>query len=330
MGIACAPLGQTAPMDAGVAAIEVRDLTMRFKGARVDALARLSISVPQGVIYGILGPNGAGKTTLLSILCGLITPQAGSVCVGGLDRLHDPAEVKRLLGVAPQEPAIYPTLTARENLAFYGRMQGLAGARLESRIQACLELAEIADLADTRVEHFSGGFKRRLNLVIALIHEPRILILDEPTVAIDPHSRSLIHQRLRDLHAAGVTILISTHYMDEAEQLCHQVAIMSHGRLVIQGGVQDLLAAQRDDTIQIRLDRDAPDGLGEALGRLPEVGDLHLSGRCLTATAPRADRAILALLQVLRDAEVGVESMGYGGSSLERFFLTLTDEEAAR
>lgn len=330
MAIACIPVQQTLTTGQGVPAIEVRALTKHFTGARANALDGLDITVPRGVIYGILGPNGAGKTTLLSILCGLLKPTAGSVRIGGRDLQAAPAEIKQLLGVAPQEPAIYPTLTARENLEFFGRMQGLSGERLAQRVQACLDLVEIGELADVRVEDFSGGFKRRLNLVIALIHEPQILILDEPTVAIDPHSRSLIHQRLRDLHAAGVTILLSTHYMDEAEQLCHQVAILSHGRIVTQGTVQELLAAQRDEAIQIRLDREAPAGLEEALRRLPEVGEFQLSGRCLTATAPRTDAAALALLQALREAGVGVESMGYGSSSLEHIFLDLTDEEAAR
>ncbi len=206
MTSACIPsaLGPGAGIE--TPAIEVRQVSKRFRPDAPPALDDLSITVPQGVIFGILGPNGAGKTTLLSILCGLLKPTAGSVRLAGHDTLT--AEVKRMLGVVPQEPAIYPTLTGRENLEYFGRMQGLRGARLAERVEACLKIAEIGDQADRRVEHYSGGYKRRLNLVIGLIHEPRILILDEPTVAIDPHSRSLIHQRLRELHAAGVTILL--------------------------------------------------------------------------------------------------------------------------
>jgi len=236
----------------GGPAVEVKDLVKQFTRDAPPALNKLTLAVPHNVIYGILGPNGAGKTTLLSILCGLLKPTSGSVRVGGLDMLSAAAEVKHLLGVVPQEPALYPTLTARENLEYFGRMQNLTRERLEERVQACLKLAQIGNQADTPVEHFSGGFKRRLNLVIGLIHEPQILILDEPTVAIDPHSRALIHQRLRDLHAAGVTILLSTHYMDEAEQLCQEVAIMNRGEVVTQGGVQELLGAQRNEVVQIR------------------------------------------------------------------------------
>lgn len=310
-------------------AIEVEALSKIYRGAIAPALDRVAFSVPHGVIYGLLGPNGAGKTTLLSILCGLLKPSSGVVRVDARDMHAGYSEIKHLLGVAPQEPAIYPTLTARENLEYFGRMQGLRGAHLQKRVQVCLDLVEMGSVADARVEHFSGGFRRRLNLVIALIHEPAILILDEPTVAIDPHSRSLIHQRLRDLHAAGVTILLSTHYMEEAEHLCHQLAIMNHGRIIREGSVQDLLAAQRDDSIQVRLEQDAPPGLEAALRALPEVGDLAVSGRCLTATAVQLDQAAGALLGALAEAGVVVESMSFGSASLERTFLSLTDEERA-
>lgn len=326
MTSACIPsaLGPGAGIE--TPAIEVRQVSKRFRPDAPPALDDLSITVPQGVIFGILGPNGAGKTTLLSILCGLLKPTAGSVRLAGHDTLT--AEVKRMLGVVPQEPAIYPTLTGRENLEYFGRMQGLRGARLTERVEACLKIAEIGDQADRRVEHYSGGYKRRLNLVIGLIHEPRILILDEPTVAIDPHSRSLIHQRLRELHAAGVTILLTTHYMEEAEQLCHQVAILSRGRVVVEGEVHALLARHRDDTIQITLDREPPSGLALALQQLPGVGDLSLSGRCLVATAPHPTAAALALLEALRAHGVEAVSLEYGQASLEHIFLRYTGEDA--
>lgn len=326
MGIACAPpaLGTTAGHD--IPAIEVQHVTKRFRADAPPALDDLSMSVPRGVIYGILGPNGAGKTTLLSILCGLLKPTAGIVRLSGQETLSP--EVKRTLGVVPQEPAVYPTLTGRENLEYFGRMQGLRGPRLIERIETCLQIAEIGDQADRRVEHYSGGYKRRLNLVIGLIHEPRILILDEPTVAIDPHSRSLIHQRLRELHAAGVTILLTTHYMEEAEHLCHRVAIMSRGRVSVEGEVHALLARHRDDSIQISLDRDPPAGLAQALQGLPGVDDVSLSGRCLTATAPHPLEAALALLKTLGQHGVGVESLDYGHASLEHIFLTYTGEDA--
>lgn len=324
MAIACA-LPAVGKAASAPPAIEATQITKRFREDAPPALDNMSLIVPQGVIYGILGPNGAGKTTLLSILCGLLTPTAGTVRLAGHETISP--EVKRMLGVVPQEPAIYPTLTGRENLEYFGRMQGLRGARLAERIQACLGLAEIGDQADRRVEHYSGGYKRRLNLVIGLIHEPRILILDEPTVAIDPHSRSLIHQRLRELHAAGVTILLTTHYMEEAEQLCHRVAIMNRGRVAVEGEVHALLAGHRDDSIQLILDRDPPPGLARILHDLPSVGDVNLSGRCLVATAAHPLEAALALLQTLAAQGVGVDSIAYGQASLERVFLDYTGED---
>lgn len=325
MGIACIPSAAGPQSVVENPAIEVSHISKRFRADAPPALDDLSLTVPQGVIYGILGPNGAGKTTLLSILCGLLKPTAGSVRLAGHDSLTP--EVKRMLGVVPQEPAIYPTLTGRENLEYFGRMQGLRGARLSERVEACLQLAEIGDQADRRVEHYSGGYKRRLNLVIGLIHEPRILILDEPTVAIDPHSRSLIHQRLRELHAAGVTIMLTTHYMEEAEQLCHRVAILSRGRVVAEGEVHALLARHRDDSIQITLDREPPAGLVQALQGLPEVGDVSLSGRCLVASAAQPMNAALALLQALRAHGVVALSLDYGQASLEHIFLHYTGED---
>lgn len=310
------------------AAIEVRELTKTFRGAHRPALDALSITVPQGLIFGIIGPNGAGKTTLLSILCGLLKPNTGTVRMLGQDMLTESARVKRVMGVVPQEPAVYPTLTARENLEYFGRMQGLSGAYLQERIQACLDLAEIGMHADRRVEQFSGGYRRRLNLVIGLIHEPRLLILDEPTVAIDPHSRSLIHQRLRELHAAGVSIVLTTHYMEEAEKLCHHVAIINHGRIVTQGSVPELLATRRGDVIQISLDREPPAELAKSLAKTEGIREFHLGGRCLTAASDQPARSTMALLQSLSQAGLVVESLGYGSTSLERVFLELTGEEA--
>lgn len=316
---------QHAVKSSGVAAIELRQLSKIYKGARVPALDGIDLTVRQGGFFGILGPNGAGKTTLMSLLGGLLKPSSGSVQINGQDLQRHRAAIKRVLGMVPQEPAIYPTLTARENLEYFGRMQGLSGRHLQSRVAACLELAEISDEADQRVEHFSGGFKRRLNLVIGLIHEPRILILDEPTVAIDPHSRALIHQRLRELHAAGISILISTHYMEEAEQLCQEIAIMHHGRILVQGTVGDLLAMQRNETIQMQLASEPPEELAKKLQHIPGLQNTFVTGRCVIVLTARPDEVVVPLMQAIHDCGAGVQSMGFGASSLEQVFLSLTE-----
>jgi ABC-2 type transport system ATP-binding protein len=314
----------------GATAIELRQLSKAYKGARAPALNGIDLTVREGGFFGILGPNGAGKTTLMSVLGGLLKPSSGEVRINGKELSSHRKEVKRVLGMVPQEPAIYPTLTARENLEYFGRMQGLSGKHLRSRVEACLEIAEISADADQRVEHFSGGFKRRLNLVIGLIHEPRILILDEPTVAIDPHSRALIHQRLRELHAAGISILISTHYMEEAEQLCQEIAIMHHGRVLVQGSVSDLLAMQRNETIQIQLKAEAPETLADTIRQIPGLQNAVVSGRCVMVTAQHPDAVAVPLMQVIHECGAGIRSMGFGASSLEQVFLSLTGSHSAR
>lgn len=305
-------------------AFQVEHVFKTYKGARTNALDDVTLTVPRGVIYGMLGPNGAGKTTLLSILCGLLRPSSGEVRVDGRDVRREAACVKRVLGVVPQEPAIYPTLTARENLAYFGRMQGLSGSRLDARIGACLEIGDLQAVADEPVGHFSGGFKRRLNLVIGLIHEPQLLILDEPTVAIDPLSRHFIHQRLRELHAAGVTMILSTHILDEAEQLCQDIAIINQGRIVAQGPLESLLKTQRGNRIRILLERDPAPDLADALRQLPGVTELSMSGReiCVASDAP-AD-LVAPLVATVGASGGAIVSLSFGSASLEQFFLART------
>lgn len=293
----------------------------------MPALNGVDLVVKQGGFFGILGPNGAGKTTLMSILGGLLKPNSGSVQINGQQFPEHRKAIKRVLGMVPQEPAIYPTLTARENLEYFGRMQGLSGEYLQERVKACLDLAEMSEVANQRVDRFSGGYKRRLNLVIGLIHEPKILVLDEPTVAIDPHSRALIHQRLRELHVAGISILISTHYMEEAEQLCQEIAILHHGRILVQGSVSDLLAMQRNNTIQIQLESEPPAELAMKLQQIAQLQNAFVSGRCVMVTSAQPDDAIIPILQTIHECGMTVLSMGFGTSSLEEVFLALTNSQ---
>jgi ABC-2 type transport system ATP-binding protein len=310
-----------------VPAFEARDLCKTYKGARRPALDHVTLSIPRGEIFGMLGPNGAGKTTLLSIFCGLLRPSAGSVRVDGRDVLQQARCIKQVLGVVPQEPAIYPTLTARENLAYFGRMQGLSGQHLEARIDACLELADLRAEADERVGHFSGGYKRRLNLVIGLIHEPQLLILDEPTVAIDPQSRYFIHQRLRELHAAGVTMIISTHILDEAEQLCQGIAIINQGRIVANGPLQALLKSQRSNCIDLRLEREPSPALLESLKRLEGILEVHPAGRELKLSSAAPAGVVNALVDTVRAHGGAIMSLSFGRATLEQFFLAHTGDE---
>jgi ABC-2 type transport system ATP-binding protein len=225
-------------------AIVVENLTLRYAPQTPPALNGLSLAVQQGEIFGLLGPNGAGKTTAISILSTILKPDSGRVSLCGIDSLRDPVQVRRLIGLVPQEIALYPELTAWENLDFFGRLQGLGGGNLRSRIVESLKAVGLEEKGFQKVSTYSGGMKRRANLAIGMIHTPRVLFLDEPTVGIDAQSRELIMQRLKDQQKRGTTIIYTTHYMEEAQQLCDRVAIMDKGRILCQGTPAQVVEGQ--------------------------------------------------------------------------------------
>ncbi|HPA52376.1 MAG TPA: ABC transporter ATP-binding protein [Thermoanaerobaculia bacterium] len=200
----------------------------------------MSFRVGGGTIVGLLGPNGAGKTTTVSIVCGLVPPDAGEVKVGGVALSGDTDPAKGRLGLVPQEPALYEELTAEDNLRFFGALQRMEGARLASRIDAVLRLTGLLERRRDRVKVYSGGMKRRLNLAAGLLHDPEVLLLDEPTVGVDPQSRNAIFESLEALRDAGKAILYTTHYMEEAERLCDRIVIVDRGRVVAEGTKDEL------------------------------------------------------------------------------------------
>jgi len=222
----------------GAPALEVRALTRSF--GSVHAVRDLDLRVERGEALGLLGPNGAGKTTTLRILSTLLSADAGEVRVLGLDPASDGAALRGRIGVVPQEIALYGGLSAEENLRFFGELQGLAGARLADRVAWALEAAGLTDRGRSRVETFSGGMKRRLNLVAALLHEPELLFLDEPTAGIDPQSRNHVFERVEALREAGTTLVYTTHQMGEVERLCDRIAIMDRGRCIADGTLDEL------------------------------------------------------------------------------------------
>lgn len=217
-------------------------LVKRYAGAAARALDGVSLQVPEGCIFGLLGPNGAGKTTAVSILSTLMTPTAGRLFVLGEPVGGSRSRLRRHIGLAPQEIALYGAFSARENLSYFGRMYGLRAGALEARMVAVLEAVGLSAVADRRVAVYSGGMQRRANLAVALVHAPRLLFLDEPTVGVDAQSRSLIMELLADLKHSGTTMVYTTHYMEEAEALCDTVAIMDAGRIIAEGPPADLLA----------------------------------------------------------------------------------------
>jgi ABC-2 type transport system ATP-binding protein len=215
---------------------------LRKSFGKIVAVDGLSLSVRKGEVLGLLGPNGAGKSTSVSLAVGLLSPDSGTVTIEGHGNPSDPA-VRQKIGVAPQSLALYDSLTGEENLRFFGEVYHLSGAALEARVTWCLEFAGLSDRKADRVEGYSGGMKRRLNMAAAVMHDPELLLFDEPTVGVDPQSRNKIFDSITALHQQGRTIIYTTHYMEEAERLCDRIAIIDAGRLLALGTLEELLAA---------------------------------------------------------------------------------------
>ena len=221
--------------------IEIRDLTKIYKGSEEPAVDSISFDIYPGEIFGLLGPNGAGKTTTISILCGIFEPTRGSITVDGLDIGRDLGRIKHLIGVVPQDLALYPTLTALENLTFFGNMYGMKGNVLHDRIFDCLRVFGLEKVARKKIDSYSGGMKRRVNLIAGLLHHPRVIFLDEPTVGIDVQSRFVILEYLNKINQEGTTIIYTSHHMEEAENLCSRVAIVDRGKIISIGNPKELV-----------------------------------------------------------------------------------------
>jgi ABC-2 type transport system ATP-binding protein len=213
---------------------------VRKSYGKIVAVDGLSLSIRKGELFGLLGPNGAGKSTSVSLAVGLLAPEAGSVTIEGHGDPQDP-RVRQAIGVAPQGLALYDNLTAEENLRFFGEVYGLDGAKLDERVKWCLDFVGLTDRKSDRVIGYSGGMKRRLNIAAAVIHDPELILLDEPTVGVDPQSRNKIFESIEQLHRDGRTIIYTTHYMEEAERLCDRIAIVDAGRLLALGTLHELL-----------------------------------------------------------------------------------------
>ena len=224
-------------------AIIIENLLKRFED--VTAVDGVSLQVAEGELFGLLGPNGAGKTTVINVLCGLIQPTSGSCKVGGYDVQKQKSKVKDLIGVCPQETAIYPYLTGLENVELFGNLYAMSRQTLENRRDMLLREMGLTNDAKRRAEKYSGGMKRRLILVLSLIHDPRIAFLDEPTVAMDPQSRHAVWDFTKELKKQGKTIILTTHYMEEAEELCDRVGIIDYGKLIALGSPEELISRNK-------------------------------------------------------------------------------------
>ena len=306
------------PYDGPVLACE--GLVKRF-GERV-AVDDVGFSIAPGESYGLLGPNGAGKTTTINLLCGLLRPDAGSVTISGMP-LGKPA-VKANIGYVPQEIALYPELSARENLRFFGRLYGLRRDVLAERISAALETAGLSDRADERIDAFSGGMKRRLNIAAGLLHEPTLLILDEPTVGVDPQSRHSILDHVAQLQADGLAVLYTSHYMEEVERLCDRVGIIDDGRLIAEGTTAELVASL-EETDRITLTTDAePAVLFAAVEHIAGVTKTTATATGVQLLARDGPRRLPLLLGAAQHAGATVTNVDVVRPNLESVFLHLT------
>jgi len=302
--------------------IEIEDLVKKY-GERV-VVDRVTLSVQEGELFGLLGPNGAGKTTILSILSTLLEPDAGRVTIGGHDVVREAYRVKSLIGYVPQELALFPALSARDNLAFFGRIYRLSGQALKERIAAVLDLVTLTDRADDAVRTFSGGMKRRLNIAVGLIHQPRILFLDEPTVGVDPQSRNFIFEHVEHLKAEGMTVLYTTHYMEEAERLCDRVAIMDEGRVLALDTTPNLVRLLGGGVLYAGLATEAMEALQPAIRALPHVREVSCQDSRLKIETTHANQALLALIELCNTHDVTILSLEVLEPNLESVFLHLT------
>lgn len=226
--------------------IKIESLSKKYKNAEMYSLNNVSLNINEGQIFGLLGPNGAGKTTLISMLCGLVKPTSGHFTIDGLDYQHHASKIKKIIGVVPQEYALYPTLTARENLLYFGSMYSLKGSDLKDKVIETLDLLGLLKFADKQVQTFSGGMKRRVNLIAGILHNPKVLFLDEPTVGVDVHSKTAIIDYLKVLNQNGTTIIYTSHHLAEAEDFCSQIAILDQGQIYAQATPSALIESTKD------------------------------------------------------------------------------------
>ncbi|QDU23194.1 ABC transporter ATP-binding protein [Urbifossiella limnaea] len=285
------------------------------------ALDGVSLAVGEGEVFGLLGPNGAGKTTLISILAGLAAADAGAVTLFGQPFTPADRGRRRLVGIGTQDLSIYPDLTARENLRFFGKLYGLRGADLNSRVTEQLAAVGLADRADDRAGTFSGGMKRRLNLAAAVVHRPRVLFLDEPTTGVDPQSRNHIFEQVKALSAAGMTVLYTSHYLEEVQALCPRLAVLDHGRVKACDTLTNLL--RRLDTT-LRLGVSAPAGFTERLAALPGVRSVAPTADGFELVVDEAAPALARAAAACAAAGVELTAVTATEPTLERVFLELT------
>ncbi len=305
--------------------LKAQDLHKQFD--KVPAVQGVSFEIEQGEIFSLLGPNGAGKTTTISMLSCLLAPTQGDAIIDGHSVRKEPNAVKGVIGVVPQEIALYPDLTAGENLAFWGRMYSLKGEALKKRVAAVLEVAGLSDRANEKVETYSGGMKRRINIAVGLLHQPKVLYMDEPTVGIDPQSRRRILDTVLELNEKGLTVLYTTHYMEEAAEISDRIGIIDQGKLIALGTQAELTKmVGQFDTLLIGVDGATVDGakLTAALSKVKGVHRVTFESDKLLLQAANANAVLGDVVSQINLAGGEIKSLKVEEPNLEAVFLHLT------
>jgi len=306
------------------AILEVKDLVKKY--GDFTAVKGISFDIKEGEIFSLLGPNGAGKTTTISVLSTLYAPTSGDATIGGHSVTKEAMAVRNLIGVVPQELALYDDLTANENLVFWGQMYGLSGKNLKTRVEEVLEQIGLADKAKNRVKTYSGGMKRRVNIGVGLLHKPSLLFMDEPTVGIDPQSRRAILDSVKELNQQGMTVLYTTHYMEEAQELSNRVGIIDHGELIALGTQAELTKQVGEmETLILHIDENEdPERLAAAIRTAPGVKRADVTDHTVTVIVPEAEEALAPAVTKANELGIKIRSVDIQEPNLEVVFLHLT------
>ncbi|CAG0934476.1 Linearmycin resistance ATP-binding protein LnrL [Thermoflexales bacterium] len=304
--------------------LEVKNLVKKY--GDFAAVDDVSFTIEAGEIFSLLGPNGAGKTTTISVVSCLLKPTSGEAVIGGHSVTRESLKVREVIGVVPQEIALYNMLSARENLEFWGRMYGMSGAALKQRVAEVLEQIGLTDKANAKVETYSGGMKRRVNIGVGLLHKPRIIYMDEPTVGIDPQSRRSILETVKDLNKQGMTVLYTTHYMEEAQELSDRVGIIDHGKLIALGTQKELTQIVGEyDTLRLHIGEEGDvEKLAQALSTIPGVMKCSAADHQVVLVVPEAEEALAPAITRANEAGVRIHSVDIQEPNLETVFLQLT------
>jgi len=291
------------------------------------AVDGISLQVARGEVFGLLGPNGAGKTTTISMLTGLFPPTRGTILVDGIDLAKETNRAKAKIGLVPQDLALYPTLSARQNLRFWGRIYGLRGKLLHDRVEEMLQMVGLTEKGDKAIDTYSGGMKRRINIAAGLLHKPDILFLDEPTVGVDPQSRNAIFEGVEELNRQGMTVIYTTHYMEEAQRLCHRVAIVDLGKLIALDTPTGLIRNLGGGLILVGLGEGQAEAVAREVAGLPAVKAVTPVDTQLKIEANQVQEALMGILDATGRLDARVTSLEILEPNLESVFLHLTGKK---